>query len=159
MGRVKDHLWNERSDPQSLDPYPDTETGTDMHISEMTKSKYLKKEDCDPAILVTIKNLTEQDVSMENQPEDMKWMLYFTEQEKPLVLNITNNQLIAIATGSENPEGWIGKKIVLFNDPTIMFQGKVTGGIRVRAPKNQAPPAPVERTPGSDDDFDDDLPF
>ena len=52
-----------------------------------------------------------------------------------MVLNSTNGQIIAKITASEDFEGWIGKQIVLNDDQKISFSGKVTGGIRARAPK------------------------
>jgi hypothetical protein len=119
-------------------------------VSDLKQSKYLTKEDVSPAVLLTIKGYEQVNVAMENQSPDYKWALTFKEEEKPFVLNQTNGQLISVITGSDDFDEWLGKKIVLYNDPTIIFAGKVTGGIRVRAPKGQAaPPPPPE----------DDLPF
>lgn len=127
-----------------------------MNINEMKESKYLKKEDVGNGALVTIARLEQQDVSMENQPEEMKWILYFNESinghNKGLVLNWTNIQLCAQAVDSEDTNNWTGKQIVLYNDPSVSFGGKITGGIRIRKPKNQAPQPPS-------DDFVDDIPF
>jgi hypothetical protein len=53
-------------------------------------------------------------------------------------LNSTNAQIIAQITGSEDTDHWPGHRIVLYNEPSIAFKGKVIGGIRVRAPKAQA---------------------
>jgi len=41
-------------------------------------------------------------------------------------------QLIARFTGSEDTENWEGKRIILYDDPSVSFGGKLTGGIRVR---------------------------
>jgi hypothetical protein len=32
-------------------------------------------------------------------------------------------------------DDWIGRKITLYLDRTVEFQGRVTGGIRIRAPR------------------------
>lgn len=110
-----------------------------MHISALRDSKYLQKSDVEPPVLVTIKgDLTRHNVAMEDQPPDEKWCAHFHELPKPMVVNSTNAQLIAMATGSENSEDWDGKQVVLYNDPNVSFQGKLTGGIRVRAPKKNA---------------------
>jgi len=90
-------------------------------------------------LLVTIKGYEAMNVAMESQAEEMKWCLYFDEVEKPLVLNMTNGQLISAITDSGDFDHWIGQKIVLFNDKTVMFAGKMTGGIRVRASKAGQP--------------------
>lgn len=132
-----------------------------MNINEMKESKYMKKEDVGQGALVTIDRMDHQDVSMENQPEEMKWIMYFKEQvnghHKGLVLNWTNIQLCAVATGSEDTDQWPGKQIVLFDDPNVSFGGKLTGGIRVRKPKGQSVNSPADQDAGPD--FDDEIPF
>jgi len=116
-------------------------------VSDLKQSKYLTKEDCTPAILVIIGGYEQVNVAMENQAPDMKWALTFHDGVKPLVLNQTNGQVISVITGSDDFDDWIGHKIVLYNDPTIMFGGKMTGGIRVRTPKGQAAPPPEDDCP------------
>ncbi len=64
-----------------------------------------------------------------------------------MVLNNTNAQIIAMILKSEETDDWIGKQIVLYDDPNVSFGGKLVGGIRVRAPRVKAPlkgiPAPI----------------
>lgn len=103
-----------------------------MNIADLKSSKFLTKHDVEPPVLVTIKGCEQMDVSMESQAQELKWVLHFHEVEKPLILNVTNGRLIAGITHSEESDGWIGKQIMLYNDPNIMFAGKLTGGIRVR---------------------------
>lgn len=109
-----------------------------MNINEIKKSNFIKKEDCGSGILVTIKGLVQENVAMEGSPEDMQWCLIFNELEKPMILKSTNAQLIASILKSEETDDWIGKKVVLYNDPNVVMKGKVTGGLRVRAPKTKA---------------------
>jgi hypothetical protein len=116
------------------------------HISELKQSKFLTRSDCGPGILVTIRECFQENVAKEGAPPEMKWCLSFDEQEKPMVLNSTNGQIIAAFIGSENTDDWVGKKIVLYDDPTVSFGGKLVGGIRARAPRGkaaQAKPAPA----------------
>jgi hypothetical protein len=47
--------------------------------------------------------------------------------------------LLKLATGGRTVGEISGKKIVVYNDPTVMFGKKAVGGIRIRAPKNQQP--------------------
>jgi hypothetical protein len=131
-----------------------------MNINELKQSKFLTKNDVLTPVLVTMREVTPVNVAKEGAEADMKFALHFDELDKPLVLNSTNGQIIAAITGSPESDGWVGKKVVLYNDPNISFGGKLTGGIRCRAPKNQivadakqgapAPAAPVES---------DDVPF
>ena len=104
-------------------------------ISEMRESKFLKKEDVGNGALMTITGCEQHNVAKEGAGIEMKWSLSFAETDKPLVLNSTNLQLCAQICGSDDTDDWNGKKIVLYTDPTVSYQGKVIGGIRVRAPK------------------------
>lgn len=118
-----------------------------MNIAELKESKFLKKEDAGRGILVTIEKVTQENVAKEGAPQEMKWCVWFSECEKPMVLNSTNGQIIASITGSDDTDNWAGHKVVLYHDPNITFGGKLVGGIRVRAPRPQpaqapAPPAP-----------------
>lgn len=109
------------------------------NISQIRDSKFLTKEDCGPnGALVTITDCFQENVGMQGQALELKWCLSFQEMGKPMVLNSTNAQLIANILHSEETEHWIGQRIVIYNDPTIQYAGKLVGGIRVRAPRGQA---------------------
>jgi len=109
-----------------------------MNIGDIKTSKYLSKEDVGIGTLATIKSLSKENVAMQGAEPDYKVVIHFDELEKPLVVNSTNGQMIAqIAGNSEDIETtWVGIQIVLYNEPNISFGGKLTGGIRVRRPKN-----------------------
>jgi len=102
------------------------------NIKDMKSSKFLKKEDVGEGTLCIISSVSQENVAKEGADPEMKWCLHFTNLDKPLVLNSTNMQLIARFTGSENTEDWEGKRIILYDDPSVSFGGKLTGGIRVR---------------------------
>jgi len=109
-----------------------------MNINQLKESKYLKKEDCGATgIIVTIRDLEQVNVAMADDPEDMKWVINFEEDLKPLVLNSTNAQRIAAITGKQDTDDWGGVKVILYNDPTIMYAGKMVGGLRVRELKKK----------------------
>lgn len=115
-----------------------------MNINQLSESKYLKKDDCQPPITVTISGMTQENLAQENEAPEYKYVLQFKEAVKPLVLNMTNARMIAVVTGSEETNDWIGKKITLFNDPSVSFAGKLTGGIRVQMMAPQAASAAAE---------------
>ena len=129
-----------------------------MKIGDMKSSKYVKKEDVGDGTIVTIHKMTSENVAMDNQPEEMKWVMNFKEDINPLVMNWTNLQLCARACGSEETDDWLGKQIVLWNDPNVSFGGNLTGGVRIR-PVQQAAPVQAaartvdERNPPPDDDI------
>ncbi len=126
-----------------------------MNISELGNSTLLKKEDVEPAILLTIKSVEKEQIQGEDA---LKYVMRFMENDKGLVLNKTNGERLAVICGSKDSPPWIGKKIVLFNDTTVEFGGKITGGVRVRAPKNQTADQTPE-VPAKEEDFADDIPF
>lgn len=106
-------------------------------ISEMMVSKFLKKEDVGEGTICTIEGVSQENVAKEGADQELKWVLHFSNLDKPLVLNSTNLQLIAKFLGSEESDDWEGKKIILYDDPSVSFGGKLTGGIRVRAYKGK----------------------
>lgn len=123
-------------------------------LNEMIPSKYLKKEDFEEDTLLTIKGIEHEQVGGESG--SMKYVMYFRELEKGLVLNATNIQMCAKAIGADNSDDWMGKKIVVFVDPSISFGGKIVGGLRIRGTRKpgKAPAAPVPI-----EELDDDIPF
>lgn len=146
-----------------------------MHISALKQSKFLTRADVGKGILVTIREVHQENVAKEGAPEELRWCITFDEADKPMVLNSTNGQLIAQITKSEDTDQWTGHKVVLYDDPSVSFGGKLVGGIRVRAPRNPAPaarpapakpaPAPRQEQPRAAEELprgapeDDDVPF
>lgn len=68
-----------------------------------------------------------------------KGVLYFEENIKPLIVNKTKLKPLVSAFGFET-DSWIGKRITLYFDPTVKFGKEVTGGIRVKLPREKALP-------------------
>ena len=125
-------------------------------FESLSKSKYLKKEEVETPVLATIQAVKKEDLAMAGQKEDLNWVLYFEENIKPMVCNITNCRRVARINGSGDIEDWPGTKIVIYNDPDVEFGGKITGGVRIRKPKDgYAAPEEVEVERVDDDD----LPF
>ena len=109
------------------------------NINEMKgPSKYLTKEDVGRGALVTIKGIEQRNVARDGDTPQFRWLMHFHESQKPLVLNSTNIQLTARICGSENTDDWNNRQLVLYVDPNVSYAGKLTGGIRIRAPKPQA---------------------
>jgi hypothetical protein len=111
-----------------------------MDLKDLRSSKFLKQSDVGAGVLVTINKIGHQNVAMEGAEPDEKAVVYFTELDKPLVLNSTNGQIIAKISGHDTDieKNWIGLRVVLYTDPNVSFGGKIVGGIRVRAPRQTA---------------------
>lgn len=131
-------------------------------IGEMIESKFLKKEDVgERGALVTISGVKQANVAMQGADPEMKWTISFTELDKPMVLNSTNIHLCAKACGSEDTDEWVGKKVVLYEDPNVSFGGKLVGGIRIRAPRTQSAPVVPQKKSAMQQiqEMPDDIPF
>lgn len=134
---------------------------------EMIESKYLKKEDVGRGVLATVARFEQANVALESQPPKLRWLMFFRELDKPLILNSTNIQLCERAFASDDTEDWVGKQIVLYNDPNVSMKGELVGGVRVRAPRVTAPvaaPPKISNAPPTEranpfSDMDDDIPF
>lgn len=114
-----------------------------MHVSQFKQSNFLTRADVGRGMLVTIRSLSQENIAKSGAPEELKWVIHFDECEKPLVVNSTNAQIIAQITKQDDTDSWPGHKIVLYDDPSVSFGGKLVGGIRVRAPRTLTPaPAP-----------------
>ena len=65
---------------------------------------------------------------------------------KKLTLNKTNARVLAGMIGDDT-DAWLGKKVVVRFDPSVVYAGKMVGGMRVQP---VTPPAPK---PQDDDDI------
>ena len=114
-------------------------------VKEMRNSKFLKRGDVgESGVIVTIVNVHQANVAMEGEKPDERWCMAFREFDKPMVLNTTNAQLCEKFLGSDDTDDWLGKQIVLYDEPNVSFGGKFVGGIRV---KRAGPPAQAPRSP------------
>ena len=111
-------------------------------ICDMIPSNYLKQSDFDAnGTILSVKDLEQKNVAQDDQEPDLKWVIYFNEFDKPMVLNTTNINAMAEACDSENSDDWMGQEVVVYVDPNINYGGKRVGGLRVR--KYTEMPVPV----------------
>jgi hypothetical protein len=99
--------------------------------SAYDQSRFFKASDLTQEKKLRIKEVTEELIGTGHDKEK-KLVVWFTNDERGLVLNKTNNRTIRGAF-SDPVEGWKGKIIILF--PTMDdFRGKMTPALRVRIP-------------------------
>jgi len=79
-----------------------------------------------------IKEVTAEDVGKEN-----KLVVWFINDKKGLVLNKTNNRVLRKEYG-DDVSGWENKIIAVFV-MEVLFQGRLTPGLRVRIPPPKQP--------------------
>lgn len=130
-----------------------------MNIDDTIESKYLKQKDIYNAgrgTLLTIIKVVDQNVAPNNAAPEFKPVVFFAEvapnrdgTEKGMILSAKiNKEAFKAICGTPITDQWIGHKVVLYVDPNVMNKGQITGGIRVRQPRNQPVNQPTlqERT-------------
>jgi hypothetical protein len=143
-----------------------------MNIQRYRRARFIKKEDLESPIRVTITGAEEVDYSKVAGEMDFKIVIDFeTEQGDKfrLKLNDTNLDAVAKAYGDET-DNWIRKPIILRHDPTVEMDHQVVGGTRISIPaeeaskrkkptlKRQTSPTPAPVGKKIDDDGDE-IPF
>lgn len=82
-------------------------------------------------VVVTIKELKKEMVTGPNNRKEECFVCYFTDSDKPMILNRTNCKTIEKLYGTAFIEDWPGKKIQLYAASVKAF-GDVTEALRVR---------------------------
>lgn len=115
-----------------------------MNAATMFPSKYLAGVDFeDEDQILTIKELDEEEFDDKERGKTLKYILWFKEEDKPLILNKTNvNNLIGLF-GPETDD-WIGQKVYV-GASEVDFQGKTTMAVRIRIKKVKSKPKSAEQ--------------
>lgn len=102
------------------------------HWRQMTDCTYLRAELLKPKErkVLTIKDVKSELVQSGSGDSEHRPVLYFEENELPMVLNNTNAETITDLYSTGNPTDWIGKKIQVFATNTKAF-GEVVACLRV----------------------------
>ena len=130
-----------------------------MKQNEMLPSKYLKQSDVDGEVIVTVNAVKRTNVARDDQPAEFKYIVQFSEFDKPFVLNTTNTKRLFKALG-EDTDDWIGGSMILYVDENVEYAGEVTGGLRLKA--IPPPPRPAKKIAVVESDggvFENDIPY
>lgn len=85
---------------------------------------------------LTINKTAREEVANTTGTKTLCFVAYFTESNKPMVLNKTNCKTIAKLYGA-NVEGWIGKRIIIKSEQVKAF-GELVDALRVKNVMPQA---------------------
>lgn len=99
-----------------------------MNIDSYYPSKYLKASDVAEPISLVIEAVGDEQM----RDGGSKPVCFFTQEERGLILNKTNSQVLRAAFGAET-DAWAGKKIRLVSEKTD-FAGKRVDAIRIQIP-------------------------
>jgi hypothetical protein len=98
-------------------------------------SRFLTQADVENEPVVTYVETSDLDLAMPGEKRKERPCTKFKELDKRLVTNVTNFEAIAGIAGTDEMDQWPGVQVQLYWDPDVAFRGKVTGGIRIRAPR------------------------
>jgi hypothetical protein len=103
-----------------------------MKISKMFPKRYATGEDLQgKTITLTIVKITAEKMHPQpNAPEADKWVIYFKEAKKGIILSRTLANQIAEVLGSDETDEWLGKRITVYPQPMTVAGRKV---IAIRA--------------------------
>jgi hypothetical protein len=111
-----------------------------MKIDDLLPSKYLKTGDFREPKVVTVKELKKANVARQDQTPEYKFIAFFEELEKGLVLNKTNIKRMGKYLGDDTDD-WPGGKVEIYVDDNIQYGSDIVEGLRIRgASKKSAAP-------------------
>jgi len=101
-----------------------------FNMNEVLSSKWMANTDLPTSgVDLQMLNVTKEAVG---EMLEEKFALHFNGGFKPLLLNRTNIRILSALHGADTG-GWIGKTVNVYNDPTVSYAGRMTGGVRIRA--------------------------
>lgn len=109
-------------------------------IDDLAPGRYLKKGQLERPRLATVKTIRTENVAPDNRQPSLKPVIYFQEFEEGVPAGAQTRDSLKEALGTKEVSEMIGRKVVIFVNPDIVYGGQRVGGIRFRAPK-QRPPA------------------
>jgi hypothetical protein len=110
-----------------------------MKLNEMFPRKYATGEDLNgKVVVVTIARITSEKMRPNQASLEVeKFVIYFQETKKGVVLSRTLARQIARAVGSDDTDNWTGKRVTLYPESMIVA-GVNRVAIRAKATSNGA---------------------
>ena len=105
-----------------------------MKLNDLFPRKYATGEDlAGKSVTLTISHLRlEKMIPTPGTAPVEKWVIFFKEAQKGIVLSKTLAFQISKVVGSEDTDEWVGKKVVLYPEP-VNVAGYTRTAIRARA--------------------------
>jgi hypothetical protein len=117
------------------------------HWRKIIESDYLAGADLDDGngkhrdIIVTIREAkSEKVMDPSTKKEEVCLVLYFKEQVKPMICNVTNAKAISKQFNSDYIQDWADKRIQIGTEPVKAF-GELWNALRIRPRIKEAQPA------------------
>ena len=116
------------------------------HWKKLTNPDYLGAYSIEDGkdLILTVKKVVQEAVTGADGKKEDCIVCYWKEDQKPMILNVTNCKMIAKLAGSPYIENWAGLRLQIGTERVKAF-GDVVDALRVRKtkPKAQADEAPI----------------
>jgi len=86
-------------------------------------------------VVVTVKGVGTAKVTGQSGRKEDCFVVYFTEMDKPMILNRTNAKAIEKVSESGLVEDWVGTRVVLYVEKGVKAFGDVVDALRIRDKK------------------------
>ncbi len=145
----------------STGPHKERNMNMGWTVDDTGESNYVKKGEVGTGVIAKIVGTDFKNVAKQGAKPEEKGILIFEGNDlrgkplKPLICNKTNATMLAMITGSEDSDNWIGTTIILWNNEDVSYtnnQGQIEfGGTRIKK-LNADPGRQIPTTPVADDD-------
>lgn len=114
------------------------------HWKAMTDAQYLGAYSLEDGadIVLTIKEVRKEPVVGSDGKKEDCAVCHWQENQKPMILNVTNLKMIAKVSGSDYIENWPGTKVRIGTEKVRAF-GTVTDALRIRDEKVKDDAKPI----------------
>lgn len=109
----------------------------------MFPSKFLTREDISSPTRAVISDVRMADLEFEGEVEAKPVMRFSDHRLKPMILNRTVVATLSAAYGGDT-DAWVNQPIIIYVDPTVMYMGRMVGGLRLRVPDPEPAPGPAD---------------
>ncbi len=111
------------------------ETENNYDAGDFVGGKFIRKEDLAAGEQrFTIQGVSKVTFKGRNGESDEDVLQLELDDDRTFSLSAKVNLLMLIKAFGRKTANWIGKTIVLWVDETVMFSGRMVGGVRVRIP-------------------------
>jgi len=100
-----------------------------MKLGDYFQGKYIRASDLPHPVKVRIREFKVEEVG---QDRERRLVAYFEGGRKGLVVSPGHARTLEALFGNVELEEMVGRELVLWNDPSVVYQGRV-GGVRIRA--------------------------
>jgi len=108
---------------------------SDTHWKKTFDPRFLGSCDFEPGKdkVLTIRTVKREECTFEGGRKENCNIAYWEENEKPMILNVTNCKTINKLTGTPYMNRWAGIRIQIYVDQKVKFKGEETEGLRIRS--------------------------